>query len=43
MNRNRFENIALSYLKEQDQLIDNDPYEDIKDNYESLKTMGEVD
>ena len=44
MNRSKFENLAISYLENQDQLIDNhNPYDEIKDNYNYLKVIGEVD
>jgi hypothetical protein len=42
MNRNIFEDIAESYYKVQEQLTDNDPHDEFKDNYESLKSFGEV-
>ena len=43
MNKSIFENIATGYLEEQEQLTSHDPYDEIKDNYDSLKVIEEVD
>lgn len=43
MNKNKFENIAIGYLEDQEQLIDNhDPYDEIKWSYYTLRAIGEV-